>query len=168
MKLSPVEEVELRWFWTEALGEMGLRSSFGHQLERARTGQLYDQGSRVGNPNIERMCAVSRRFGVIAKKLASIPWRHERALKAYLCGHNASGQPPAGLVTLGPLGSVVPLTAKARDAYSKSGRKRPKEPTLVRFLAERIRQDKDLRSELLIEADALMSKAIGRWRDGRG
>lgn len=161
LRLTPCDELELRWYTLEAERDLGLRSPFGAALERANAGQLFDFGNYPSSDNIdtERIIAVVRRATRVRNRLRRMGGLHSAALMAHYCAET-----PPGLGCLNPFGAVSLLTDRAKRAYAAAGRKsRPRASTLARFLATRLKSDEVLRGELLAEGDTLVAEAVSRW-----
>jgi hypothetical protein len=117
---------ELRWYWADATGDMGLKSNF--EAMRAR---MQRAASRGGKPNVdidERCVEAATREKHIRRALAQVPDR-----EAVILVH-AFGPGIREIPVFGPATGVVPLTRVARQAWAKSGTTRTLEDWLARLL----------------------------------
>lgn len=163
MRLSPMDELDVRWFWLEAGSELGLRCPLGMQLELAEQRLLGCDYTPQG-PDMDRSAAMIRRYDAIRDKLAAMSRRNRQTLIAAYCGK------AEGLGSLDRLGPVVLLTAAARGAHLRDMAKRGdvmtrvSAKTLSEWLRKRFKTDQLLKSRALEEADEMLTKACEDWR----
>ena len=120
-------EAALRWFWNEADGEMGLRSSFPAMVARLECG-----GATGGKPIMEigdHRIEAAGRARIISRALGELPERQRRVLCA------AYGPYARELPGLGAAAPVAPMTEAAQAAHRASGTDRSIEEWLVRLCA---------------------------------
>ena len=135
MKLAKLEakehnqsaEADLRWFWNEADGDMGVRSSFPAMVARLECG-----GATGGRPIMEiadHCLEAAGRARIISRALHELPEHHQRVLGAAFgpCAHELPG--------LGMAAPVAPMTEAALAAHKASGTDRSIEEWLVRLCA---------------------------------
>lgn len=173
MRLSPGDELDLRWFIHEAGAALGERSAFGIQLEMARDG-LSPTGNSRG-PDMDKFASAIRRYDRIRARLDAMPRRSRRVLV------DAYTSEIEDLRSLDRLGPVVLLTEAARNAYKRalakvdiapsserSGRERRLSARkLAIWISSRMKSDAKLKEAVLAEADEMLSKACADWRMAR-
>lgn len=173
MRLTPGDELDLRWYELEAGAALGERSPLGAQLEMMRFG-LSPTGLPRG-PDLDRAVGVIRRYEAVRARLGAMSRRRRSVLMAAYCGVVTS------LASYDRLGPVALLTTAGREAYDRAhadGKvQRLCLPDLARWLGQAMRTDAALREAVLAEADRLLSDACGAWtmaglrlrreRDGR-
>jgi len=164
MRLSPPEELALRWYVLDSDADAGgLRSPTGAMLERARLRQLFDTTTRqAADP--ERYLVDVRRATAIRDRLRAMGRRLALVLTAAYCS-----DPVPGLTSAARLGAVAPFTTAAREAYKRATgtTARPRPSTVAGWLAKRWKGNDKLRAEVLAEADALLTDACSTWRASR-
>jgi len=134
LRVSPRDEADLRWLFTEAIGDMGLRSAMGAQLDRLRDGgsQKHRGSKPMGTVREEddgisfRQVEAAHRFRLISERLERVSQRHQRVLTC-LYGATLTEACARRLSAFGPLGAVVLLVADRRHigrlaVYEASGR----------------------------------------------
>jgi hypothetical protein len=153
---------ELRWYWADATGEMGVRSNF--EAMRAR---IQRAASRGGKPNTdidERCVEAATREKRIRRALAQVPDR-EAIVLVHAFGPGIRELPAFEAAT-----GVVPLTRIARQAWVKSGTNRTLEGWLARLLVrvhtgrssgpENLARDRALLNAIRTEANQMLRAAL--------
>lgn len=128
--MTPDNESDLRWYFVEARGDCGVRSTFGAQLELVRQGTLPGRNERCLQEtpgDLEGFCAsVDRdrrrtkagiRANRVAGRLRRLPRRAQVVLELHFGADTHLG---AGGISL----ALACWTMSARKAYSAAKRER--------------------------------------------
>ena len=190
LRVSPRDEADLRWLFTEALGEMGLRSAMGAPLDRLRDGgsQKHKGSKPLGAVREEddgisfRQVEAAHRFRQISERLERVSQRHQRVLTC-LYGATITEACARKLSAFGPLAAVVLLVADRRRlgrtaVYEASGRATSADSHAIKRKAAGSDDDamaaraklasgqtaKALIGELLLSAELAASEACGSYQ----
>lgn len=112
-RLDPLDEADLRWFYNDAEGLMGLRSSLGPMLDRLAEGRV--SAVQSGTPDLSEVAYhAATRAKKIQRALDALEPRHRVTLRAALGpGLPAAGAAPWEPLRTGTLSvSLVLLTAQ--------------------------------------------------------
>jgi hypothetical protein len=153
---------ELRWYWADATGDMGLKSNF-----EAMRACIQRAASRGGKPNVdidERCLEAATREKHIRRALAQVPDREAIVLV------HAFGPGIREIPVFGPATGVVPLTRVARQAWLNSSTNRSLEGWLARLLVrvhtgrssgpEHLARDRALLNAIRTEANQMLRAAL--------
>lgn len=109
--MLPDDEADLKWFFCEARGDCGVRSSFGYQLELARDGIQKGKFERIPSTEIPDNAAMAgTRANRIAARLRRCTPRTQLVLELH---HGAA----AKLGTVGVSLALACWTPTARSGY---------------------------------------------------
>ena len=120
MPLSPDNEADQRWFYTQANGDCGLRSPLGTQLDMLRAGILPGKHERKLSANDDNMLTAGARANQIAHKLNNIPREYQRILELQY-----GSPPPKDNDVSAPLACTM---QSAIQNYHKAKTKSPGKP----------------------------------------
>jgi hypothetical protein len=157
LRLDPRSAADLRWYFCDAAGEMGLRSNFGAMVAGLEAG-----GRRGGAPMKDmdpRVIAAATRARRITRVLEHLAAAHLLTLARV---YGSSEHP--GLESFGTLGSLFPETQAAHRAHVVSQSRKPFETWLFRR-AQRVSAGKGSRAEQAFiievsrEAEAMLAAA---------
>ncbi len=117
---------ELRWFWADATGDMGLKSNF--EAMRARMQRCAAKGGQPNTDIDERCVDAATREKRVRRALARVP-DHEAIVLVNALGPGTREIPAFGRAT-----GVVPMTRAARQTWLSSGTNRSLEDWLARLV----------------------------------
>jgi len=168
-RLSPADEMDLRWYLTEMVGTLGMRSWLGPLLERAQVGQLFtSRAPHDGDPLSERVADALKRGRRIRARLEQIP-SDSRAILAAVYG----APPHRELRELDRLANVALMSSEARTGYQRAQDRAVKKlkiggvlelPTYPRWLSAALKVRAEFRAKVLLEADAILTGAVLQWQ----
>lgn len=82
MKFDSDDEIDLRWFFVEARGRCGVRSSLGPQLDALASGTVSSGGCRRSTPDMaDHMLESAARANAIGERLRALPDRFQDVLR---------------------------------------------------------------------------------------
>jgi hypothetical protein len=157
LRLHPGDEEDLRWFFVESAGAMGVRSNFGAIVRMIDGGR----SPQSGMPReIEgRILASAGRARAVQATLERCGDEHAQVLRR--CYGETS---PAELAVFGKAGNLVPLSSLLEQGHRASRSKRPIAEWL-QLLAARLGKgtaglkDRALARELTRDAEAMLTQA---------
>jgi hypothetical protein len=147
---------DLRWFWREAAGEMGLRSNF--ESVRLRLQGVY--GNRTGAVEMDhRALGAASRVRAIHRRLERVPDDQVRTLFA---AYGLVVFP--GLLPWGRCAGVLPLQPLSQQAHHRSRTKRSIEDWLSRLHRNARKSgasspERELAGELQRDAESALIRA---------
>ena len=117
LRLSTQDEADLRWFWTESDGAMGLRSLFPAQIAQLQIGA----GRRGTHTPVQheldgRLVEAATRARLISRALETMPRGHVRVLRA---AYTETRHQPLRPI-YGDLAELVVETDAAQRAHRRS------------------------------------------------
>lgn len=132
LRLSSQDEADLKWFWTEADGDLGLKSMFPQQMAQLQIGN----GARGTHTPKQlepdgRLVEAATRARLVSRALETCRPEHVRILRAAYC--ESVFRPIR--VLYGELAELVTRTDAARQAYRRSRTTRSLEEWLTRLAA---------------------------------
>lgn len=157
LRPDPWVESDLRWLFTEASGELGLRSSYGAMVAVLQGGGGGD--AEAATVAEERRVEASVRARKIEAVLHRIPRRLQAALRAYY------GPPKVRGAWWGRYGDVVLLTAVYRREYG-AGRRAAEKLALRMVTGLATAQERELAHALKRGAEALVAEAHRAYAEG--
>lgn len=112
-RVRPDAEAELRWYYCDAAGEMGERSSLGPMIDRLQEGRV--SAAQSGTPDLpDRAYFAAQRARPIHRRLARLSAVDQTTLRAAygpgLPAHTLAEYPGLGTGTLSP--TLLLLTAQ--------------------------------------------------------
>jgi hypothetical protein len=148
---------DLRWYFTDAAGDMGLASNFEPMRAALERGGR-SEGLHVVEANPRQFDAATRERHV-RRALERLSEWDRQVLRA------AFGRSERDLPAFGRATGVVPMTEAARLAHQHSGSPRPLEEWLARLVCNGARDAKAAQSLRVIrrEADALVGAALAKF-----
>lgn len=158
---DPRAIADLRWYWSDAAGDLGLKSNFEPMRARLETG-----GRTGGAPILEldeKCIDAATRERHIRRALERITERDRGILRA------AFGGADRDLPAFGRATGVVPMTDAATLAHRKSRTNRPLEEWLVRLVCHAEKDPVAARTMRVIrrEADIMLGAALARFSNAR-
>ena len=170
LRLSSQDEADLRWFWTESDGAMGLRSLFPAQIAQLQIGA----GRRGTHTPVQheldgRLVEAATRARLISRALETMPRGH--VLTLWVAYGESTHRPL--VVLYGDLAELVVRTDAAQRAHRKSRTTRALEDWLTRLAARAGRGEAEpkrivyaVRNEAeskLVAAHRAYTEARRRW-----
>jgi hypothetical protein len=158
---DPRAIADLRWYWSYAAGDLGLKSNF--EPMRARL----EAGGRTGGAPIleldEKCIDAATRERHIRRALERLTERDRGILRA------AFGSSDRDLPAFGRATGVVPMTDAAQLAHWKSRTNRPLEEWLARLVCHADKDPVAARTMRVIrrEADTMLGAALMRFSNAR-
>lgn len=167
LRLSSQDEADLRWFWTESDGALGLRSMFPQQMAQLQLGG----GRRGTHTPIQRepdrrLVEAATRARLISRALETIHQEHVRVLRS---AYGDSVHRPL-TVLYGELSELVVRTEAARRAHRKSRTTRSLEDWLVRLVRRADRGEQGAKHTVYAvkaEAEARLVGAARAYSESR-
>jgi hypothetical protein len=160
------DEADLRWYWNEAEGDMGLRSNFAAMVACLELGGPAG-GLPVHDDEEGRLKAAGRERRV--RRAIELLSARDVTILVHAFGSGSRKLPPFGRAT-----GVVPLTAAARLTWANSGTTRPLGEWLVRLvcrvhggLGNRPAQDRALAQTIRREAESMLLGAMRAYAAAR-
>jgi len=169
--ISPDNESDLRWYFSEARGACGVKSPLGAQLDIMRTGTMRGKHERVVVADInERTLMAAERANRIGKRLRKLAPNHVPILRLQYDADEAANGCQVGASRLldGVRVALIvstPIALRLHNAIARtSSRKHPEQspPTRVMWLAWLCRRAKDKKAEREAETlSVLLTSAQG-------
>lgn len=159
LRLSSQDEADLRWFWTESDGAMGLKSLFPAQIAQLQIGA----GRRGTHTPIQhevdgRLVEAATRARLISRALECMPRGHVRVLRAaYGDAHHHQLRP-----IYADLADLAPETDAAQKAHRRSRTTRALAEWLIRLAKRATRGEQEPKRILYLvrsEAEATLVSA---------
>lgn len=123
LRPDPVDEADLRWYFNEADGDMGLKSSFGPMVARLEA-PLSRGGALIVDIDERKLNAASR-ARTVKRALECLPLDAQHVLRAAYTARPDSPQRPDALKRWRDLAGVVEASEAAKATHKKSRSTRP-------------------------------------------
>ena len=166
LRPDPVDEADLRWYFNESDGDMGLKSSFGPMV--ARLEAPLSRGGALILELDERKIAAASRARTVRRALESLQPQQAQTLREAYTTRPDHPQRPDALRRWRELAGLVDGSEVALTAWRRSGSKR----TLTEWLERIVRPQASTTArasalELRREAEARLQGAMRAYSAAR-
>lgn len=166
LRLSPQDEADLRWFWTESEGHLGLKSSFAAQVTNIQLGARRGTWTPIQREPAGALVAAAARARQVSRVLEAVDRQHVLVLLAAY-GEAAHPQLQAAY---GELAELVTRTTAARQAHRRSRTTRPLSDWLQRLARRADKGELGPRrmvADIRAEAEGRLVAAARAYTDAR-